>query len=116
VDASYIGLPYFQQTEVQLLKTSIVESGTTLESLIQETLNEKLEKRIKKRVESQDFRVCAAHDLAPIFEKAFDINPKTLSKDKDFLATLRRSGLVLKEDESWQGLHPKSFQKNNKRR
>ncbi len=34
--------------------------------------------RMKKRVESGDFRVCAAHDLEPIFEKAFGIKPKEL--------------------------------------
>lgn len=89
----------------------MVQGDTTLEHLIQQTLNAKLEKRIKKRVESQDFRVCAAHDLGPIFEKAFDIKPKTLSKDKKFLAVLKRSGLNLKEDDSWKGVPPKSFQK-----
>jgi hypothetical protein len=115
VDASYIGLPYFQPNEVQLLKSSIVEGDKTLENIIEETLNERLERRIKKRVESRDFRVCAAHDLAPIFEKAFDIKPKVLSKNEEFLAILSRSGLNLKDGDNWKGLPTKSFQKKNKR-
>jgi len=115
VDASYIGLPYFQPNEVQLLKSSIVEGDKKLENVIEETLNERLERRIKKRVESRDFRVCAAHDLAPIFEKAFDIKPKVLSKNEEFLAILGRSGLNLKDGDNWKGLPTKSFQKKNKR-
>ena len=97
VDASYIGLPYFQPDKVQTLKSSIVEGDQTLENIIEETLSERLERKINKRVESGDFRVCAAHDLAPIFEKAFDIKPKVLSKNEEFLAFLRRSGLFLKD-------------------
>jgi hypothetical protein len=93
----------------------IVEGDKTLENIIKETLNERLEKRIKKRVESRDFRVCAAHDLAPIFEKVFDIKPKVLSKNEEFLAILRRSGLNLKDGDNWKGLPTKSFQKKNKR-
>ena len=115
VDASYIGLPYFQPDEVQLLKSSIVEGDKTLENIIEETLNERLERRIKKRVESGDFRVCAAHDLAPTFEKVFDIKPKDLAKNEEFLAILRRSGLNLKDGDNWKGLPKKSFQKKNKR-
>ena len=115
VDASYIGLPYFQPDEVQLLKSSIVEGDKTLERIIEESLNQRLERRIKKRVESGDFRVCAAHDLAPVFEKAFDIKPKDLARNKEFLAILGRSGLRLKDDDNWKGLPKKSFQKKNKK-
>jgi hypothetical protein len=109
VDASYIGLPYFKPDEVQLLKSSIVKYDKSLQSIIEETLNERLEKRIKKRVESDDFRVCAAHDLAPIFEKAFDIKPKDLTKNKEFLTILERSGLDLKDTDDWKGLPKRSF-------
>lgn len=82
VDASDIGMPYFKQEEVEMIKSTIVDGNKTLETAIEETLNERLERRIKKRVESGDYRVCAAHDLAPIFEKALDIKPKDLIKDK----------------------------------
>jgi hypothetical protein len=59
---------------------------------------------MKKRVESGDYRVCTAYDLAPIFETAFDIKPKDLAKDDAFLSLLENSGLKLKNGENWLGL------------
>jgi len=59
---------------------------------------------MKKRVESGDYRVCAAHDLAPIFEKAFNIKLDDLAKDDGFLSLLDKSGLKLKNGENWLGL------------
>jgi hypothetical protein len=59
---------------------------------------------MKKRVDNQDFRVCAAHDLAPIFEKAFGIHPKQLDKDSEFIGLTKRYGLGLPEEEHWSGL------------
>lgn len=52
--------------------------------VIEEILSERVEGRIKKREESGEFRVCAAHDLAPILEKALGIDPKALAKDREF--------------------------------
>jgi len=40
-----------------------------LAELIDEIVQVRLEWRMKKQVESVDFRVCAAHDVAPIVEK-----------------------------------------------
>ena len=65
----------------------------TLEQLIEATRDRKLSRRMKKRVEIWDFRVCAAHDLAPIFEEALVIKPKVLQKYQSFLTTLLRTGL-----------------------
>jgi hypothetical protein len=84
-----------------------------MEMVIEESLNERLQKRIKKRVESGEYRVCAAHDLAPIFEKAFDIKPKDLAKNQQFLTILNRSELKLKEDDKWTRLGKKSFSPKN---
>lgn len=102
VDPSYLGAPYSSPAEVDFLKSTIVESKRsedngqkTLEQLIEATLDRKLNRRTKKRMESQDFRVCAAHDLAPIFEKAFRIKPKELHKDKEFVKKLSTDGLNL---------------------
>ncbi|KAH7305619.1 hypothetical protein BKA65DRAFT_520632 [Rhexocercosporidium sp. MPI-PUGE-AT-0058] len=92
-----------------------LKDGKTLEMLIEEELNERLEKRIKKREGSGDFRVCAAHDIAPILEKAFEIDPKQLSKDKVFLDLMARSKLKLKDGDSWKGLPRKQFGKKGKR-
>lgn len=113
VDASYIGMPYFKEEEVRQLKNTLVEGEKTLEAVIEETLIERLERRMKKRVESEDYRVCAAHDLAPIFEKAFDIKPKVLSKNQEFLDILSRSRLTLKATDKWKGLPEKPSQKKN---
>lgn len=55
---------------------------------------------MRKRVESADYRFCAAHDLAPIFEKAFGIKPKDLQTNPEFLALLDRSQLKLKDGDS----------------
>jgi hypothetical protein len=104
VDASYLGTPYFKQEEVDMLKATKVNGEMTLEVVIRNTLDERLERRMKKRVESGDYRVCAAHDLAPIFETAFNIKPKDLAKDDAFLSLLENSGLKLKNEENWLGL------------
>ncbi|CZT51672.1 uncharacterized protein RSE6_12850 [Rhynchosporium secalis] len=93
-----------------------VGDGKTLEMLIEEELNERLERRLNKRQASGDFRVCAAHDLAPILEKAFDIDPKQLSKEKTFLNLMARSRLKLKEGDEWKGLPKKSFGKKGAKR
>jgi hypothetical protein len=94
-DALYLSMPYFTTVEVSQLKSTIIDTATQqpLEQLIEQTLQERLERRMKKRVESGDYRVCAAHDLAPIFEKAFDIKPKELAKNQEFLDHMEKSGL-----------------------
>ena len=114
VDASYIGMPYFTSDEVAILKNTVVEGDRPLEVVIKETLSGRLERRIKKRVGSGDYRVCAAHDLAPIFEKAFDINIKDSATNREFLVILDRSGLKLKDNDKWTGLGKKSFSPKKK--
>ena len=107
-------MPYFTFDEVAILKNTIVEGDRPLEVVIEETLSERLERRTKKRVESGDYRVCAAHDLAPIFEKVFDIKIKDSATNKEFLAILDRSGLKLRDDDKWTGLGKKSFSPKKK--
>ncbi|KAH8780643.1 hypothetical protein F5882DRAFT_267518, partial [Hyaloscypha sp. PMI_1271] len=72
VDPSYTGSPYFTSCEVAIIK-SLQISGSKgpamLAELIDEIVQVRLEWRMKKQVESVDFRVCAAHDVAPIVEK-----------------------------------------------
>ena len=104
-DSSYLGLPYFGADEVAQLKVTTIHNDTKkLEDVIQETLNERLQRRMKKRVQSGDFRVCAAHDLAPIFEKALDIKPKDLERDRNFLGLVEQSGLKLGDGQVWSGV------------
>lgn len=54
---------------------------------------------MKKRVESSDFRVCAAHDLAPIFEAVFDIHPKKLAKNFVLVSLISSRGLRLRDED-----------------
>ncbi|KAI9833203.1 MAG: hypothetical protein M1819_003826 [Sarea resinae] len=111
VDASYLGLPYFQPEEVAQLKATTVNirEQKTLETLIQETLDERLNRRMKKRVESRDFRVCAAHDMAPIMEKAFDIKPKDLERNEEFITMMEENGLNLEDEQGWLQVSKKGY-------
>ncbi|KAI9652950.1 MAG: hypothetical protein M1831_006279 [Alyxoria varia] len=99
-DPSYLGAPYFSPSEVTMLKATLVDGDKTLARVMEETLQERLERRMKKRVESGDYRVCCAHDLAPVFEKAFDVKPKDLVKDKGFMRLVDEKGLRL-DGEMW---------------
>ena len=92
-----------------MIKSTAVinNSEQILGDLIQETLDERLNRRMKKRVESEDYRVCAAHDLAPIFEKGLGVRRKEFEKDKEFVRLVRTSGLKLKDGESWMGMGKK---------
>ena len=104
-DSSYLCLPYFNVDEVAHLKATMVHNNTKkLEDVIQETLDERLQCRMKKQVQSGDFRVCAAHDLALIFEKAPNIKPKDLERDRDFLALVEQFGLNLRDGQVWSGV------------
>ncbi|KAI4245221.1 MAG: hypothetical protein L6R40_002578 [Gallowayella cf. fulva] len=97
-DPSYIGSPYFTQSEANQLKSFVPDgSDTTVHLLLESALDEKLKRRQKKREATQDYWVCAAHDLAPVFEKAFGVRSKDLQKDKKFIKSLTSDGLVLKE-------------------
>lgn len=97
-DPSYIGAPYFEPAEIQRLKSLVADDReATLEQIIESTLDEKMDRRMKKRVASNDYRVCAAHDLAPVFEKAFNVKPKELQRGKKFIKALTADGLLLKQ-------------------
>ena len=115
VDPSYLGGPYFTLDEVNKLKGANVDSDKTLSALIEETLNERLNRRMKKRVESGDYRVCAAHDIAPILEGVLNIKPKDLEKNQVFMQMLLENGLHLKPGIQWPGLckQQKNFQKKS---
>ncbi|THX20668.1 hypothetical protein D6D17_00519 [Aureobasidium pullulans] len=93
VDISYLSTPYFNESEVTQLKSTLLSTGKTLEETIEQTLHERLNRRLKKRQESNDYRVCAAHDLAPIFEKAFGLEHKQLARDVEFLKLVDENGL-----------------------
>jgi hypothetical protein len=80
-----------------------------LAEVIEDTLKERLERRMKKRVSSKDFRVCAAHDIAPILEKALGVKEKDLMRDKEFIRLVEKWGLDLREAVGWKGIQKKNF-------
>jgi len=113
-DLSYIGSPYFNDDETTAIKNTLVH-GKTLAQIIEQELQERLDRRNKKRVDSGDFRVCAAHDLAPILAATLGTNLKQLDKDKRFLLLINSRGLDLGDDK-WEGLAAKSFAPKSKRK
>ena len=122
VDPSYLGEPYFNPDEAEKIKGACLDGDKTLSVLIQETLNERLERRMKKSVESGDYHVCAAYDVAPILEKALSIKPKDLERDQVFLDIIAANGLHLKPGEQWveigkqqKTFHSKSGKRKGKR-
>ncbi|KAL1988673.1 hypothetical protein VTN96DRAFT_8373 [Rasamsonia emersonii] len=108
IDPSYIGPPYIEPEEAERIKNTVIHDGKKLSQVIEEFLAGRLNRRTKKRVDSGDFRVCAAHDLAPVLEKTLGIDSKQLARDKDVLRLLETGGLEL-GDQQWDGLPTKSF-------
>jgi hypothetical protein len=104
----YIGLPYFTDEEAERLRSTIIDvlTGDTLGLRLDTFFKSKLEKRMKTCMEETgDYRVCAAHDLAPIFERAFRVSPGDLAKNKGFRSLVTKGGLeALDQGEVWKGL------------
>ncbi|KAE9382024.1 hypothetical protein N431DRAFT_491285 [Stipitochalara longipes BDJ] len=91
IDPSYIGLPYFSCTEAALMKS--LQVGDTNGSATR-----------GRRAESGDYRVCAAHDIAPILERLFGVKEKDLMRDKEFLGLVENWGVELGGGVVWKGL------------
>jgi len=101
LDPMYIGAPYFTNEEAKKIKAANFD-GRSLQEVIASTMQEKLKRR--KRTEVEDFRPCAAHDIAPLLERAFDIKYKKLDKSKHFNELLKTSGLDLKDNQKFKGV------------
>ncbi|PWY75956.1 hypothetical protein BO83DRAFT_426208 [Aspergillus eucalypticola CBS 122712] len=98
-----------KKQEAEKIKHIVTDTrGKTFSETLEEGLDERLERRKKKRVQSGDFRVCAAHDLAPLIASALGIDLKQMEKDKDFAQVVELKGLNLR-GEIWGGLKKKSF-------
>ncbi|KAF2125240.1 hypothetical protein P153DRAFT_369942 [Dothidotthia symphoricarpi CBS 119687] len=103
----FIGNPYFDDNERQRLCNTIIDSSQrTLEDVLGAFFQTTLEKRLQGRIkETGDWRICAAHDLAPIFERAFRVNTKDLSKNKVFSKMVQKGGLgALDNGGVWKGI------------
>lgn len=119
-DISYIGEPYFSSEEATTIKNTqtktegVDEKGRTLSQAIEEEVQARLDRRMGKRVETGDFRVCAAHDLAPVLARLLGVDMKMIEKDKGFLDLVRTKGIYV-GDEQWEGLMRKSFAPKGKK-
>lgn len=114
-DPFYIGLPYFEPTEVDAVQGARGIDGKPLSQVLGESLSQRLERRQGKREESGDFRVCAAHDLAPTLGRLLGIDLKQLSKDKAFVRLVDANGLDL-GNARFDGLTAKSFAPKKKKK
>jgi hypothetical protein len=107
IDASYLGSPYFTPAEATMVKSfQVGESNGSiiLVEVIEDTLKERLERRMKKRVHNGDFRVCAAHDVAPVLEKALGVKEKDLMRNKEFVESVENWGLEWGKAVDWKVL------------
>lgn len=102
-DPFYIGQPYFDAEEAEILKRFRVTSEKDLETVIADHLSEKLNRRESKRLATGDHRVCAGHDIAPLLEKILEIRPKDVQNNKAFQKQLRKNGLQLPNDQTFEG-------------
>jgi predicted CopG family antitoxin len=59
-------MPYFSHSEAELLKTVHIDGHKSFSQVIEEVLGGRLERRLKKRIKSENFLVCAAHELASV--------------------------------------------------
>lgn len=104
----YLGEPYFSEDEANKVLHTVPDAATekTVGEAIRAFYEQKLLQRQKSRaIETGDYRICAAHDLAPIFEKAFRLNGKDLAKNKGFMALVNKGGLnALEDGRVWKGL------------
>jgi hypothetical protein len=96
-DVTFIGDPYFNDEEAGLLKSFPVTNEKDLQTIISARISDKLNRREKKRNQTGDHRICAAHDLAPLLEKIFEIKPKDLQKSKSFHKQLQKNGLNFRQ-------------------
>jgi hypothetical protein len=112
IDPSYIGTRYFNPEEAVAIKNTTIKENMkgrqTLSPVIEEELQSRLDRRIEKRINTGDFRVCTAHDLAPVIGSMLRIDFKRLEKSEQFLNLLNTRGLN-SGGEDWKGLPAKSI-------
>jgi hypothetical protein len=104
----YVGEPYFTSIEADKVLHTVTDAATggTLSDVINQFFTQKLARRLDGRIkEKGDYCICAAHDLAPLFEKAFRLNGKDLAKNKAFTALVGKGGLrALDQGGVWKGV------------
>jgi hypothetical protein len=100
ISLDYIGEPYFTAEESQTLRGTVVEGKNTLQNALNTFCTSKLPERLRSRSKREyEHRVCATHDVAPIFEKAFGVKETNLKKNKKFVKLVRKRGVDLGKGE-----------------
>ncbi|KAE8390322.1 hypothetical protein BDV23DRAFT_183615 [Aspergillus alliaceus] len=94
-DPSYVGEPYFTLEEADTIKHTVFNNGNLFTLYLEDELNQRLTRRNMKRVESGNFQVCTAHDLALIIAQALGMDLKQLEKDKKICRSGRDKGSSL---------------------
>lgn len=108
VSLDYIGQPYFSDAEAETLRNTVVEGGLILTEALDIFFQQKLPTRLESRAKSEyDYRICAAHDVAPVFEKAFGAKAVDLKRNKQFINLVKKRGLDLRKGEVWLGMGSK---------
>ncbi|KAF2788292.1 hypothetical protein K505DRAFT_329031 [Melanomma pulvis-pyrius CBS 109.77] len=109
ISLDYIGHPYFSDDEALTLRSTTIRGGSTLQEDLDTYFNLKLPARLRSRAKSKyDYRVCAAHDVAPLFEKAFGVKEGDLKRNEEFVKLVRKRGLDLGKGEVWLGMGSKT--------
>lgn len=63
-----------------------------------------MEGRAEKQQRENDFQICAAHDLAPIYQELFGLKPRELTKNNPkFVKLVKRGGSDAKDGRDWKG-------------
>ena len=97
IDPFYIGAPYFTVDEAGMIKNVAVKTAAgekkRLTVVVEDTVRTRLERRAQKAKNKDDYRPCTAHDLSPVFEKAFGVSWKPLTKNPAFVQVIEQYGL-----------------------
>lgn len=81
----YMGATYFSPQEaVQLLQTPSPSPSSS-----QETLHQALQAVILRKAQRGDYAICTSHDMAPIFQRWFQVR-KGFQNDPSFCKALKR--------------------------
>ncbi|KAF2639707.1 hypothetical protein P280DRAFT_402432, partial [Massarina eburnea CBS 473.64] len=96
VASNCINKPYFNNREAEILLNTITTPGTgeTLYNAVDDCFVKEIPQRGQNGIKKKnDYRVCASHGIAPIFEREFGVKPTDLSKNKALPKLVGKGGL-----------------------
>ena len=69
---------------------------------------------MEKWVESSGYRVCIAHDAAPILEATLEVKLQDLARDHDFMYMMTTWVLNLPDNLYWEGIKKQTTGRNQR--